>query len=55
MSNKELDTLENPGGHREAGEYIDDTLAKELKEKTGAIEKERGIFFDPCLQKNTTL
>lgn len=35
---KERDTYECPGGHREAGENIDDTARRELYEETGAIE-----------------
>lgn len=34
---KERDTYECPGGHREAGENIDDTARRELYEETGAI------------------
>ena len=34
---KERDTYEIPGGHREAGERIDDTARRELAEETGAI------------------
>lgn len=33
---KERDTYEIPGGHRESGESIDETAARELREKTGA-------------------
>lgn len=35
---RERDTYEVPGGHREAGEYIDDTASRELYEETGAVE-----------------
>ena len=35
---KERDTYECPGGHREAGEDIDDTARRELYEETGAID-----------------
>lgn len=35
---KERDTYEIPGGHREAGENIDDTARRELYEETGAID-----------------
>ncbi|MGN0500365.1 MAG: NUDIX domain-containing protein [Ruminococcus sp.] len=34
---KERDTYECPGGHREAGENIDDAARRELYEETGAI------------------
>lgn len=34
---KDRDTYEVPGGHREAGEYIDETAKRELYEETGAI------------------
>jgi 8-oxo-dGTP pyrophosphatase MutT (NUDIX family) len=35
---KERDTLEAPGGHREAGEDILETARRELREETGAIK-----------------
>lgn len=35
---KERDTYEVPGGHREAGENIDDMVKRELYEETGALE-----------------
>ena len=35
---KERDTYACPGGHREAGEAIDDTAKRELYEETGAID-----------------
>lgn len=34
---RDRDTYEVPGGHREAGENIDDTARRELYEETGAI------------------
>ncbi len=33
---KERSTLEVPGGHREAGETVEQTAARELREETGA-------------------
>ena len=35
---KERNTYEVPGGHREAGEDIDETAKRELYEETGAVE-----------------
>ena len=35
---KERDTYECPGGHREAGEKIDDAARRELYEEPGAID-----------------
>ena len=35
---RERTTLEVPGGHREAGETVDETAARELREETGAKE-----------------
>lgn len=35
---KARDTYEIPGGHREAGETIDETARRELYEETGATE-----------------
>ncbi len=35
---RDRDTLEIPGGHREAGEEIDETARRELYEETGALD-----------------
>ena len=35
---RERTTLEVPGGHREPGETVDRTAARELREETGAVE-----------------
>lgn len=35
---KERDTYEVPGGHRETGETIMETAARELREETGAVK-----------------
>lgn len=35
---RERDTLENPGGHREPGETIEEAARRELYEETGALE-----------------
>lgn len=37
---KDRDTLEIPGGHREFGEAIWETAARELQEETGALDFE---------------
>lgn len=37
---KERDIWEVPGGHREAGETINDTARQELQEETGALDFE---------------
>ncbi|MBS1474094.1 MAG: NUDIX domain-containing protein [Massilimaliae sp.] len=34
----ERDTYEVPGGHREPGETIEETAARELEEETGAVD-----------------
>ena len=35
---RDRNTLEIPGGHREEGETIHETAARELSEETGAVE-----------------
>lgn len=35
---RERTTLEVPGGHREAGETVDEAAARELREETGAAD-----------------
>ena len=35
---RERDTWEVAGGHREAGELIDETARRELREETGAVD-----------------
>ena len=37
VRHRERDTYEIPGGHREAGESIDETARRELYEETGAV------------------
>ena len=44
---KERTTYEIPGGHREAGETIQETAERELREETGAVEfdmKQVGVY-----------
>lgn len=38
VKHKERDTYENPGGHREAGETVEQAAVRELQEETGALD-----------------
>lgn len=47
---KERDTYEVPGGHREAGEKIEEAAKRELQEETGAAEFD---LFPVCVYSVT--
>ena len=51
---KERDTYEVPGGHREAGETIEEAAKRELKEETGFTAEQLMFVTKTCLAIGTS-